>query len=416
MRERLVGRLEGAGCHAVPLLSGVLDVANKVQSGGAGLVSLSMYSVKTASGWATECGGKALGKIAKKSCKLVKTYEMVSEKTGQIAANLHMMKSFTEGTLVLTRNGYVAIDEVRVGDEVAAIDEKTGQQVWRRVVEYYSRQAPSTLTITLEAADGGRETITATPEHPFHVEGWSTSTGDLLAALDGTGGSGSDVTDNGLAGSRLVPSPGKTQFGDWVKAGALRPGDHVSTANSIAAHPKTLKPANDNADKTGGKEAAGADQAEADANVADVDAQPAGPMVPLAANDNRPLTVAEILFNDNPARVYNFEVESRPGEITHNYLIGDHQAWVHNGRYISVYVRRNVDKIATGPDGILRCEYCGTPVKKGKGYSCSQEYDHADSYSGGGGNDLENIISSCRDCNREKSNAPLGRWLRKIWK
>ena len=31
-------------------------------------------------------------------------------------------------------------------------------------------------------------------------------------------------------------------------------------------------------------------------------------------------------------RVYNLEIESRPGEITHNYLVGDQLVWVHNAR------------------------------------------------------------------------------------
>lgn len=50
----------------------------------------------------------------------------------------------------------------------------------------------------------------------------------------------------------------------------------------------------------------------------------------FAANDNAPLTVFDILRDNTPTRVYNFEVESRNGEITHNYFVGDDAAWVHN--------------------------------------------------------------------------------------
>lgn len=49
-----------------------------------------------------------------------------------------------------------------------------------------------------------------------------------------------------------------------------------------------------------------------------------------AANDNGSLTVANIVRGNRTARVYNFEVESRAGEITNNYFVGDAQAWVHN--------------------------------------------------------------------------------------
>ena len=51
----------------------------------------------------------------------------------------------------------------------------------------------------------------------------------------------------------------------------------------------------------------------------------------IAANDNQKLTVLDVVRDSAPTRVYNFEVESLPGEITHNYLVGDDAAWVHNG-------------------------------------------------------------------------------------
>jgi hypothetical protein len=51
--------------------------------------------------------------------------------------------------------------------------------------------------------------------------------------------------------SRLFPSDDKTQFGDWVKAGALKIGDQVSTRDSIPQASGTTLPgprlaANDN--------------------------------------------------------------------------------------------------------------------------------------------------------------------------
>jgi|GEM_PF-1606206 len=114
-----------------------------------------------------------------------------------------------------------------------------------------------------------------------------------------------------MSGPRLFPSEGKTSFGEWIKAGALKQGDKVSTAKSIAA--KSATP-------DGAPNGSANHNRTAEAGV-----------TPPAANDNAPLVVSNILLNDHLARVYNFEVESRPGEITHNYLVGDEQAWVHNG-------------------------------------------------------------------------------------
>jgi hypothetical protein len=104
--------------------------------------------------------------------------------------------------------------------------------------------------------------------------------------------------------SRLFPSDGKTPFGDWVNAGALKAGDKVSTADSIENY---------------------------------------GPRI--AANDNAPLTVTEIIRDNRAARVYNFEVESREGEITHNYFVGDDAAWVHNAGKYPPKAQRIMDRI-----------------------------------------------------------------------
>ena len=45
---------------------------------------------------------------------------------------------------------------------------------------------------------------------------------------------------------------------------------------------------------------------------------------------NQPLTVTATNRHDRALRVYNLEVESRTGQITHNYLVGDDLVWVHN--------------------------------------------------------------------------------------
>ena len=60
--------------------------------------------------------------------------------------------------------------------------------------------------------------------------------------------------------------------------------------------------------------------------------------VRVAANDNgalgavspKTLKVINTRQLSRAVRVYNLEIESRPGEITHNYLVGDQLVWVHN--------------------------------------------------------------------------------------
>jgi hypothetical protein len=178
----------------------------------------------------------------------------------------------------------------------------------------------------LEDAAGKRISIKTTLNHPFHVEGWVSNRSLVVEAevadlsqfyldYDANGSpaastsvtSAIDLKANLIIDpSRLFPSEDKTRFGDWVKAGALKRGDKVSTLGSV---PDSVP-----ADNAIGPIASG----------------------PVAANDNvrtnAPLTVADILRDNQPSRVYNFEVESLRDQLTHNYFVGDDwQSWVHNG-------------------------------------------------------------------------------------
>jgi hypothetical protein len=195
--------------------------------------------------------------------------------------------SFEGETKVLTDHGYVAIKDIAVGDQVAAIDEKTGNKVWRKVTEIFSKPSNKMVDLELEDASGQRTKVKTTLEHPFHIEKWDGKVETMVADL-------SPIPN--VDPSRLFPSDEQTRFGDWVKAGALKVGDKVSTLGSV---PDGV--ANDNQ---------------------------FGPRV--AANNNTPLTITDIVRDNAATRVYNFEVASGPDEITHNYFVGDNQAWVHN--------------------------------------------------------------------------------------
>ena len=81
----------------------------------------------------------------------------------------------------------------------------------------------------------------------------------------------------------LFPSDEKTKFGDWVKAGALKAGDELSIRGGVD----------------------------------------------LEAGD-KVVTVQSITKVDGPQRVYNLEVASLDGQITHNYFVGEDEIWTHN--------------------------------------------------------------------------------------
>ena len=88
---------------------------------------------------------------------------------------------------------------------------------------------------------------------------------------------------SGLEPYDYFPSEESTKFGDWVKAGALKAGDQLSIHDGV--------------DEVSG---------------------------------DKTLTVVSNTRDNTPTRVYNLEIESRPGEITHNYFVGEDGVLVHN--------------------------------------------------------------------------------------
>ncbi|MEZ5855388.1 MAG: Hint domain-containing protein [Hyphomicrobiaceae bacterium] len=83
--------------------------------------------------------------------------------------------SFGAGTLVVTKEGLVPIEDVRVGQLVAAWDADTGQSRWRPVkartrcwlASGKTRQAPHVMRLTVRDQAGRVETIVVTPNHPY---------------------------------------------------------------------------------------------------------------------------------------------------------------------------------------------------------------------------------------------------------
>lgn len=60
------------------------------------------------------------------------------------------------------------------------------------------------------------------------------------------------------------------------------------------------------------------------------------------------------------------------------------------------------DKQATDGQGRLRCQYCGQEMRPNSGHDNSREFDHEEAWADGGGSEIDNILSACRKCNRQK--------------
>ena len=69
--------------------------------------------------------------------------------------------------------GTKRVEQVKQGEWVLSRNEQTGQTETKRVLQTTIKQAKSVITVTLADAQSGKvvESITASPEHPFFVEG-----------------------------------------------------------------------------------------------------------------------------------------------------------------------------------------------------------------------------------------------------
>jgi Pretoxin HINT domain len=95
------------------------------------------------------------------------------------------------------------IDDIQIGDEVAAWNPTTGGYDYKPVTRKSSRLADQINRLTLRSADGRAETLRTTFNHPF------------LRADAGTGD------------HRVLMEPA----GDWTAAGRLQGGDQIKSAN-----------------------------------------------------------------------------------------------------------------------------------------------------------------------------------------
>lgn len=80
---------------------------------------------------------------------------------------------FAAGTLVHTAQGPRAIERVATGDLIWSRSEQSGQVQLRRVARRFVTPDRPVQRLEIETTDGGIETLTVTPEHPFWTgRGW----------------------------------------------------------------------------------------------------------------------------------------------------------------------------------------------------------------------------------------------------
>jgi len=113
---------------------------------------------------------------------------------GSIASwfsNVNPCRCFVQGTLVQTKEGAKPIEDVKVGELVAARNEATGETGWKPVVALIRNGEKAFIRLVYVDDQGNEETLVMTPEHPLMVVGnrWTQARdlrqGDRIVRLEG---------------------------------------------------------------------------------------------------------------------------------------------------------------------------------------------------------------------------------------
>ena len=105
---------------------------------------------------------------------------------GAISGGINSNVCFVAGTTVLTSAGFVAIENIHIGDTVWAENTLTGEKALKGVVQTFINKTNELIHVFVN----GEEIIT-TPEHPFYspVKGWTAAcklrAGDILVLHNG---------------------------------------------------------------------------------------------------------------------------------------------------------------------------------------------------------------------------------------
>ena len=162
-------------CFAVGALKGAVVGAAIGAASGAATGAIS-HRIKTGS-W------KGAGKAALEGAA---DGYMSGAVSGFISGGLTSNVCFVAGTSILTSIGYVAIENIQIGDMVWAENPETGKKALKKVVQTFENETNELVHVFVN----GEEIIT-TPEHPFYVsnKGWISSielrAGDILVRQNG---------------------------------------------------------------------------------------------------------------------------------------------------------------------------------------------------------------------------------------
>lgn len=151
---------------------------------------------------AATIGGAALGaflgpyaaKLGKKVISAVKTAGK------KVACKVPKKGCFIAGTMVLTEDGNIPIEEVEEGDYVYAANPETGEKGLKRVLQTFINESDELIHIHVS-----KEEIVATLQHPFYVsnKGWVGAV-ELLSQLNEVGTGWKKVYQNGWINGQKV--------------------------------------------------------------------------------------------------------------------------------------------------------------------------------------------------------------------
>ena len=143
-----------------PIVGNIADIANagiSVARGDYAGAALSVGAAIPGAGLAV--GG---GKFATNAAKRLK-------KANQNRRSPCPLSCFVAGTLVLTPTGYMAIEQLAVGDEVLAYHTETGEQAYKPITATWTVEDKAIYRVTVTNTAGISQTIDATQSHPFFV-------------------------------------------------------------------------------------------------------------------------------------------------------------------------------------------------------------------------------------------------------
>jgi len=170
----------GIALNAGFLVWDVVSIAAGIVSFGT--ATAAMMGAKTGIRAAVKAAGKVTAKMAAQkavqlSAKAVALKQGLKKGIKGLAAKipkLSVTSCFPAGTPIAIQDGYKPIEQIQKGDLVWAWHEQTADLALRPVVQTIKKQSDALVEIRV-----GNETLQATPEHPFWVDGQWKQAGEL---------------------------------------------------------------------------------------------------------------------------------------------------------------------------------------------------------------------------------------------